>query len=96
MRGMEAKTRPELRFVTKVHETSDINEAGRYAEPGWLGHHCGGQGEERIPILPGIPGDQSQPYFGVATGNSLSSEFTEINTDHCWAVGQYYLPPKNQ
>lgn len=68
VRRVEAKTRPELRFVTKVHETSDIDEAGRYAEPGWLGHHCGGQGEERIPILPGIPGDQSQPYFGVATG----------------------------
>ena len=29
-------------------------------------------------------------------GYLFSLGYMEINTDHCWAVGQYYLPPKNQ
>lgn len=34
---MEAKTRPELRFVTKVHETSDIDEAAAMLnQGGWV------------------------------------------------------------
>ena len=37
VRRVEAKTRPELRFVTKVHETSDIDEAAAMLnQGGWV------------------------------------------------------------